>query len=124
MKEPQRYSSLKRAMQRQNGKSRLPTNFTFTTMQRVIEVNAAREKRENRIVFFATIVASLLLIAGSAYIIHPMVENYRFSMHEHIKTLNINSETIEMYLPIFAAVILLLLLEIRLQAILKRKLKE
>jgi hypothetical protein len=53
-----------------------------------------------------------------------MVENYRFSMHEHIKTLNINSETIEMYLPIFAAVILLLLLEIRLQAILKRKLKE
>ena len=100
MKEPQRYSSLKRAMQRQNGKSRLPTNFTFTTMQRVIEVNAAREKRENRIVFFATIVASLLLIAGSAYIIAPMVENYRFSMHEHIKTLNINSETIEMYLPI------------------------
>ena len=124
MKEPQRYSSLKRAMQRQNGKSRLSTNFTFTTMQRVIEVNAAREKRENRIVFFATIVASLLLIAGSAYIIAPMVENYRFSMHEHIKTLNINSETIEMYLPIFAAVILLLLLEIRLQAILKRKLKE
>jgi TRAP-type C4-dicarboxylate transport system permease small subunit len=124
MKEPQRYSSLKRAMQRQNEKSRLPTNFTFTTMQRVIEVNAAREKRENRIVFFATIVASLLLIAGSAYIIAPMVENYRFSMHEHIKTLNINSETIEMYLPIFAAVILLLLLEIRLQAILKRKLKE
>lgn len=124
MKEPQRYSSLKRAMQRQNGKSRLPTNFTFTTMQRVIEVNAAREKRENRIVFFATIVASLLLIAGSAYIIAPMVENYRFSLHEHIKTLNINSETIEMYLPIFAAVILLLLLEIRLQAILKRKLKE
>lgn len=124
MKEPQRYSSLKRAMQRQNEKSRLPTNFTFTTMQRVIEVNAAREKRENRIVFFATIVASLLLIAGSAYIIAPMVENYRFSMHEHIKTLNINSETIEMYLPIFAAVILLLLLEIRLQAILKKKLKE
>ena len=124
MKEPQRYSSLKRAMQRQNEKSRLPTNFTFTTMQRVIEVNAAREKRENRIVFFATIVASLLLIAGSAYIIAPMVENYRFSMHEHIKTLHINSETIEMYLPIFAAVILLLLLEIRLQAILKRKLKE
>lgn len=124
MKEPQRYSSLKRAMQRQNEKSRLSTNFTFTTMQRVIEVNAAREKRENRIVFFATIVASLLLIAGSAYIIAPMVENYRFSMHEHIKTLNINSETIEMYLPIFAAVILLLLLEIRLQAILKRKLKE
>ncbi|MBQ2367124.1 MAG: hypothetical protein II296_02260 [Bacteroidaceae bacterium] len=124
MKEPQRYSSLKRAMQRQNGKSRLPTNFTFTTMQRVIEVNAAREKRENRIVFFATIVASLLLIAGSAYIIAPMVENYRFSMHEHIKTLNINSETIEMYLPIFAAVILLIMLEIRLQAILKRKLKE
>lgn len=124
MKEPQRYSSLKRAMQRQNGKSRLPTNFTFTTMQRVIEVNAAREKRENRIVFFATIVASLLLIAGSAYIIAPMVENYRFSMHEHINTLSINSETIEMYLPIFAAVILLLLLEIRLQAILKRKLKE
>ena len=124
MKEPQRYSSLKRAMKRQNEKSRLPTNFTFTTMQRVIEVNAAREKRENRIVFFATIVASLLLIAGSAYIIAPMVENYRFSMHEHIKTLNINSETIEMYLPIFAAVILLLLLEIRLQAILKRKLKE
>jgi TRAP-type C4-dicarboxylate transport system permease small subunit len=124
MKEPQRYSSLKRAMQRQNEKSRLPTNFTFTTMQRVIEVNAAREKRENRIVFFATIVASLLLIAGSAYIIAPMVENYRFSMHEHIKTLNINSETIEMYLPIFAAVILLLMLEIRLQAILKRKLKE
>lgn len=124
MKEPQRYSSLKRAMQRQNGKSRLPTNFTFTTMQRVIEVNAAREKRENRIVFFATIVASLLLIAGSAYIIAPMVENYRFSLHEHINTLNINSETIEMYLPIFAAVILLLLLEIRLQAILKRKLKE
>ena len=124
MKEPQRYSSLKRAMQRQNEKSRLPTNFTFTTMQRVIEVNAAREKRENRIVFFATIVASLLLIAGSAYIIAPMVENYRFSLHEHIKTLNINSETIEMYLPIFAAVILLLLLEIRLQAILKRKLKE
>lgn len=124
MKEPQRYSSLKRAMQRQNEKSRLPTNFTFTTMQRVIEVNAAREKRENRIVFFATIVASLLLIAGSAYIIAPMVENYRFSTHEHIKTLNINSETIEMYLPIFAAVILLLLLEIRLQAILKRKLKE
>lgn len=124
MKEPQRYSSLKRAMQRQNGKSRLPTNFTFTTMQRVIEVNAAREKRENRIVFFATIVASLLLIAGSAYIIAPMVENYRFSMHEHINTLNINSETIEMYLSIFAAIILLLLLEIRLQAILKRKLKE
>lgn len=124
MKEPQRYSSLKRAMQRQNGKSRLPTNFTFTTMQRVIEVNAAREKRENRIVFFATIVASLLLIAGSAYIIAPMVENYRFSLHEHIKTLNINSETIEMYLPIFAAVILLIMLEIRLQAILKRKLKE
>ena len=124
MKEPQRYSSLKRAMQRQNEKSRLSTNFTFTTMQRVIEVNAAREKRENRIVFFATIVASLLLIAGSAYIIAPMVENYRFSIHEHIKTLNINSETIEMYLPIFAAVILLLLLEIRLQAILKRKLKE
>lgn len=124
MKEPQKYSSLKRAMQRQNEKSRLPTNFTFTTMQRVIEVNAAREKRENRIVFFATIVASLLLIAGSAYIIAPMVENYRFSLHEHIKTLNINSETIEMYLPIFAAVILLLLLEIRLQAILKRKLKE
>lgn len=124
MKEPQRYSSLKMAMQRQNEKSRLPTNFTFTTMQRVIEVNAAREKRENRIVFFATIVASLLLIAGSAYIIAPMVENYRFSLHEHIKTLNINSETIEMYLPIFAAVILLLLLEIRLQAILKRKLKE
>ena len=124
MKEPQRYSSLKRAMQRQNGKSRLPTNFTFTTMQRVIEVNAAREKRENRIVFFATIVASLLLIAGSAYIIAPMVENYRFSMHKHIKTLNINSETIEMYLPIFAAVILLIMLEIRLQAILKRKLKE
>ena len=124
MKEPQRYSSLKMAMQRQNEKSRLPTNFTFTTMQRVIEVNAAREKRENRIVFFATIVASLLLIAGSAYIIAPMVENYRFCLHEHIKTLNINSETIEMYLPIFAAVILLLLLEIRLQAILKRKLKE
>ena len=124
MKEPQRYSSLKRAMQRQDSKSKLSTNFTFATMQRVIEVNAAREKRENRIVFFATIVASLLLIAGSAYIIAPMVENYRFSMHEHIKTLNINSETIEMYLPIFAAVILLLLLEIRLQAILKRKLKE
>lgn len=124
MKEPQRYSSLKMAMQRQDSKSKLSTNFTFATMQRVIEVNAAREKRENRIVFFATIVASLLLIAGSAYIIAPMVENYRFSMHEHIKTLNINSETIEMYLPIFAAVILLLLLEIRLQAILKRKLKE
>ena len=123
MKEPQRYSSLKMAMQRQDSKSKLSTNFTFATMRRVIEVNAAREKRENRIVFFATIVASLLLIAGSAYIIAPMVENYRFSMHEHIKTLNINSETIEMYLPIFAAVILLLLLEIRLQAILKRKLK-
>ncbi|MBR5849292.1 MAG: hypothetical protein IKY69_07490, partial [Bacteroidaceae bacterium] len=79
MKEPQRYSSLKRAMQRQDSKSKLSTNFTFATMQRVIEVNAAREKRENRIVFFATIAASLLLIAGSAYIIAPMVENYRFS---------------------------------------------
>lgn len=124
MKEPQRYSSLKRAMQRQNEKSRLSTNFTFTTMQRVIEVNAAREKRENRIVFFATIVASLLLIAGSAYIIAPMVENYRFSMHEHIKTLNINSETIEMYLPIFAAVILLLLLDIKLRAIQRKKFNE
>lgn len=124
MKEPQRYSSLKRAMQRQNEKSRLPTNFTFTTMQRVIEVNAAREKRENRIVFFATIVASLLLIAGSAYIIAPMVENYRFSMHEHIKTLNINSETIEMYLPFFAAFMLLLLLDIKLRAIQRKKFNE
>ena len=124
MKEPQRYSSLKRAMQRQDSKSKLSTNFTFATMQRVIEVNAAREKRENRIVFFATIVASLLLIAGSAYIIAPMVENYRFSMHEHIKTLNINSETIEMYLPIFAAVILLLLLDIKLRAIQRKKFNE
>ena len=124
MKEPQRYSSLKRAMQRQDSKSKLSTNFTFATMQRVIEVNAAREKRENRIVCFATIVASLLLIAGSAYIIAPMVENYRFSMHEHIKTLNINSETIEMYLPIFAAVILLLLLDIKLRAIQRKKFNE
>ena len=124
MKEPQRYSSLKRALQRQNEKSRLPTNFTFTTMQRVIEAAAAREKREYRIVFFATIAVSLLLIAGGAYIIAPMIENYTFSLREHIKALNINSETMEIYLPIFVVIILLLLLEIKLQAILKRKINE
>ena len=124
MKEPQRYSSLKRAMQRQNEKSRLPTNFTFTTMQRVIEVNAAREKRENRIVFFATIVASLLLIAGSACIIAPMIENYTFSLPEFARAVSIDGEELEIYLPFFAAFMLLLLLDIKLRAIQRKKFNE
>ncbi|MBR2607361.1 MAG: hypothetical protein IKC70_05465 [Bacteroidaceae bacterium] len=124
MKEQERYSSLKRALQRrENKQKRLSTNFTYTTMLRVKEAAVAREKRENRIQFFATVAASLLMIIGAVYIIAPIMENYTFSIipqisiSEHIDTLNL-------YAPIIIATILLLLLDIKLRKIFKKKLKE
>ena len=79
MKEQERYNSLKRAMQRQDRKIKLSTNFTYTTMQRVNEVAAAREKRENKIQFFAIAVAAMLIIIGGGYIVAPMIKDFTFS---------------------------------------------
>ena len=80
MKEQERYSSLKRALQRQNYKQkRLSTNFTYTTMLRVREAAVAREKQEYRIQFLATVVVSLLMIIGCAYIVAPIIKNYTIS---------------------------------------------
>ena len=124
MKEPQRYSSLKMAMQRQDSKSKLSTNFTFATMQRLREAAAARERRENRIMFLIAVAASLLMIAVGACIIAPMIENYTFSLPEFARTVSIDGEELGIYLPFFAAFMLLLLLDIKLRAIQRKKFNE
>lgn len=43
---------------------RLSSNFTFRTMQKVDEAIRLQEKKEERRMLFATIAASLLLVAG------------------------------------------------------------
>lgn len=123
MKEPQRYSSLKMAMQRQDSKSKLSTNFTFATMQRLREAAAARERRENRIMFLMAVAASLLMIAVGACIIAPMIENYTFSLPEFARAVSIDEE-LGIYLPFFVAFMLLLLLDIKLRAIQRKKFNE
>ena len=124
MKEQERYSSLKRAMQRrENKQKKLSTNFTYTTMVRVREAAVAREKRENRIQFFATIAASLLMIIGAIYIIVPIMGNYTFSIIPRVSICE-HIDTLKLYAPIFIALILLLLLDIKLRAIFKKKLNQ
>ena len=127
MKEQERYSSLKRALQRQDDKQkRLSTNFTYTTMLRVKEAAVAREKQENRIQFIATIVASLLMIMGGTYIVAPIIKNYTFSfsLRNYFLLMSENIDTLKLYAPIFVALILLLLLDIKLRAIFKKKLNQ
>ncbi len=123
MKEQERYNSLKRAMQRQDGKIKLSTNFTYTTMQRVNEVAAAREKRENKIQFFAIAVAAMLIIIGGGYIVAPMIKDFTFSfgIWDYFASLSESIDILKMYAPIFVALILLLLLDIKLRAIFRKK---
>ena len=124
MKEQERYNTLKRALQRQDSKKkRLSTNFTYTTMLRVKEAAVAREKQENRIQFIATIIASLLMLMGGAYIVTPIIKNYTFSfsLRDYILSMSENIDTLKLYAPIFIALILLLLLDIKLRAIFKKK---
>ena len=127
MKEQERYSSLKRAMQRQDSKQkRLSTNFTYTTMLRVKETAVAREKREYRIQFLAAVVASLLMIIGCAYIVAPIIKNYTisFSLWDYFLSISENIDALKLYTPIFFGIILLLLIDIKLRAIFKKKLNQ
>ena len=127
MKEQERYSSLKRAMQRQDSKQkRLSTNFTYTTMLRVKETAVAREKRENRIQFLATVVVSLLMIMSGTYIVAPIIKNYTysFSLWDYFLSMSDNIDAFKLYAPIFIGIILLLLLDIKLRAIFKKKLNQ
>ena len=127
MKEQERYSSLKRAMQRQDSKQkRLSTNFTYTTMLRVREAAVAREKRENRIQFLATVIVSLLMIMSVAYIVAPIIKNYTFSfsLQDYFISICENIDALKLYTPIFIGIILLLLLDIKLRAIFKKKLNQ
>lgn len=127
MKEQERYSSLKRALQRQNYKQkRLSTNFTYTTMLRVREAAVAREKQEYRIQFLAAVVASLLMIIGCAYIVAPIIKNYTisFSLWDYFLSMSDNIDAFKLYAPIFIGIILLLLLDIKLRAIFKKKLNQ
>ena len=127
MKEQERYSSLKRAMQRQDSKQkRLSTNFTYTTMLRVKETAVAREKQEYRIQFLAAVVASLLMIIGCAYIVAPIIKNYTisFSLWDYFLSMSDNIDAFKLYAPIFIGIILLLLLDIKLRAIFKKKLNQ
>jgi len=45
---------------------RLPSNFTYRTMQKVEEAVLLREKKQDRRTLLATIAASVFLIAGTA----------------------------------------------------------
>lgn len=127
MKEQEGYSSLKRALQRQDNKQKkLSTNFTYTTMLRVREAAVAREKRENRIQFFAIIATSLLMIIDCEYIVAPIIKNYTFSfnLRDYFLSMSDNIDALNLYAPIFIALILLLLLDIKLRAIFKKKLNQ
>ncbi len=124
MKEQERYSSLKRTLQRQNYKQkRLSTNFTYTTMLRVREAAVAHEKQEYRIQFLAAVVASLLIIIGCAYIVAPIIKNYTisFSLWDYFLSMSDNIDAFKLYAPIFIGIILLLLLDIKLRAIFNKK---
>ncbi len=122
MKEPERYNSVKRTLQRQNVKKRLSTNFTHTTMQRVHEAVLAREKRENRIVFFVALAASLLIIIGCVVVVAPMMDFSTLDLRENIIITSMNMDVIKLYFPILVAVIVLLLLDIKMRAIFKKML--
>ncbi len=63
MNEEQKDKGLKKAMKEQS-QFRLPTNFTFRTMQKVEEAILLREKRLERRTLWATILASLFLLAA------------------------------------------------------------
>lgn len=62
MNEEQKDKGLKKAMKEQP-QFRLPTNFTFHTMQKVEEAIVLREKKQERRTLWATILASLFLLA-------------------------------------------------------------
>lgn len=80
MKEEQKDKGLKKAMKEQP-QFRLPTNFTFRTMQKVQEAILLREKKMERRTLWATIIASLFLIAtgigGLIYIGDSVKETLR-----------------------------------------------
>lgn len=61
MNEEQKDKGLKKAMKEQP-QFRLPTNFTFRTMQKVEEAILLREKKVERRTLWATIIASLFLM--------------------------------------------------------------
>lgn len=63
MNEELKDKGLKRAIKEQP-RFRLPSNFTFRTMQKVDEAILLREKKLERRTLFATIAASLFLIAS------------------------------------------------------------
>lgn len=80
MKEEQKDKGLKKAMKEQP-QFRLPTNFTFRTMQKVQEAILLREKKMERRMLWATIIASLFLMAtgigGLIYIGDSVKETLR-----------------------------------------------
>lgn len=121
MKKEENYNSIKTAMRRRGNNYKLPGNFTSATMQRVTQAADARERRNKRICFFATVAASLLLIVGCIKITAPMVENFTFDLRNYIKVVSINIAIIKLYIPIFVAITLLLLLDIKLRTIFKKK---
>ena len=123
MKEQGKYRSIENAMRRRGDSYKLPANFTAATMRRVAEAAAARERRKNRICLFATVAASLLLFAGCIKVVSAMMENSTFSLSDYIKSIKINIEILELYFPIFVAVILLLMLDFKLRKIFKNKME-
>ena len=82
------------------------------------------KKRKIKIYSLIPLVGAVLMIAVGACIIAPMIENYTFSLPEFARAVSIDGEELGIYLPFFAAFMLLLLLDIKLRAIQRKKFNE
>lgn len=69
MKQDLQDKGLRKALQKPMP-HRLPTNFTFRTMQKVEEAVRLKEQKQERWMWFATIAASVCLLAGGAITLH------------------------------------------------------
>ena len=74
MNSQQSNRGMKRAMRRRTDSARLPSNFTYTTMQRVDKLVTKRKRREEVVIFVATTAASLLIAAFGIYAALPYIK--------------------------------------------------
>jgi hypothetical protein len=63
------------------------------------------------------------MIISGANIVAPIIKNYTFSfiIRDYFLLISENIDTLKLYTPIFIAIILLLLLDIKLRAIFNKK---
>ena len=109
MNSQQSNRGMKRAMRRRTDSARLPSNFTYTTMQRVDKLVTKRKRREEVVIFVATTAASLLIAAFGIYATLPYIKQL---MAESIELLAPTAQ----HIPMFVITVVL----ITLNEILKR----